>query len=66
MGEALLGGLLNAGWSDLGVVEKIGDRRDELSARFPTVDVRADITTTDAYRKELESLPPLPSEQAAE
>lgn len=39
MGEALLGGLLAAGWAaaDLGVVEPIGTRRDELVARFPGV-----------------------------
>jgi pyrroline-5-carboxylate reductase len=48
MGEALLGGLLNAGWDDLGVVEKIGDRRAELEARFPTVSVLADIAAADA------------------
>jgi len=39
MGEALLGGLMAAGWAaaDLGVVEPIGARRDELSARFPGI-----------------------------
>lgn len=43
MGEALLGGLLHAGWTDLGVVEKLGDRRAELEALFPNVQVLADI-----------------------
>ena len=47
MGEALIGGLLNAGWDDLAVVEKIGDRRAELVARFPTVQVLADPTVAD-------------------
>jgi pyrroline-5-carboxylate reductase len=42
MGEALLGGLLDAGWDDLGVVEKVPGRRDELSARFPKVAVLAE------------------------
>src|SRR5690349_5791172 len=48
MGEALLGGLLNAGWTDLGVVEKIDERRTELTARFPSVTVLGDIETADA------------------
>jgi pyrroline-5-carboxylate reductase len=47
MGEALLGGLLNAGWSDLGVVEKLGDRRAQLEERFPTVSVLDDIASAD-------------------
>jgi pyrroline-5-carboxylate reductase len=47
MGEALLGGLLAAGWNDLGVVEKIGDRRAALASRFPGVEVLADIAPTD-------------------
>jgi len=40
MGEALLGGLLAAGWAspgELAVVEKIPDRRAELSGRFDGV-----------------------------
>jgi pyrroline-5-carboxylate reductase len=40
MGEALLTGLLAAGWADAGeltVVEKLADRRDELTARLPGV-----------------------------
>ncbi|MEY2420108.1 MAG: pyrroline-5-carboxylate reductase [Acidimicrobiaceae bacterium] len=42
MGEALLAGLLAAGWAqpeDLGVVEKLADRRTELTKRFPGVAV---------------------------
>jgi pyrroline-5-carboxylate reductase len=44
MGEALLTGLLAAGWAgadELAVVEKLADRRDHLAERFPGVDVRA-------------------------
>jgi len=40
MGEALLGGLLGAGWSepdDLVVVEPVAPRRDELADRYPGV-----------------------------
>jgi pyrroline-5-carboxylate reductase len=47
MGEALLGGLLAAGWDDLGVVEKIDARRDELAARFPNVRVLRDVEPAD-------------------
>jgi pyrroline-5-carboxylate reductase len=47
MGEALIGGLLAAGWDDLGVVEKIGDRRTELEARFPSVQVLTDPEVAD-------------------
>jgi pyrroline-5-carboxylate reductase len=46
MGEALVGGLLAAGWAsaeELAVVEVVEARRTELSARFPGVDVRADV-----------------------
>lgn len=42
MGEALLGGLLRAGWApagDLAVVERVGGRREELARRFPGVAV---------------------------
>lgn len=42
MGEALLGGLLAAGWAapeELGVVETLAARRDELVQRFPGVAV---------------------------
>jgi pyrroline-5-carboxylate reductase len=48
MGEALLGGLLAAGWDDLGVVEKVDVRRDELAQRFPSVQVLADVEPADA------------------
>ncbi len=40
MGEALLGGLLGAGWAepeDLVVVEPVAGRRDELATRYPGV-----------------------------
>src|SRR3954447_9690550 len=42
MGEALLAGLLAGGWgapADLGVVEKLPDRRDQLAKAFPGVAV---------------------------
>jgi pyrroline-5-carboxylate reductase len=42
MGEALLGGLLDAGWAkadELAVVEKLAGRRDELTALHPGVAV---------------------------
>lgn len=42
MGEALLGGLLDAGWAapaDLAVVEAVPARRDELVERYPGVTV---------------------------
>src|SRR5437899_3920750 len=45
MGEALLAGLLAAGWAepaDIGVVEKLGERRDALAAQFPGVAVIAE------------------------
>jgi pyrroline-5-carboxylate reductase len=48
MGEALLGGLVAAGWEELGVVEKLPSRRDELAARYPQVDVLADVPAADA------------------
>src|SRR5579864_9325090 len=39
MGEALVGGLLDAGWdpSDLAIAEVDGDRRRALEQRFPAV-----------------------------
>jgi len=44
MGEALVGGLLAAGWAaaDLAVVEPVAARRDALAAAFPGVTVSAD------------------------
>jgi len=48
MGEALLGGLLAAGWDDLGVVEKVDVRRAELAAAFPGVTVLGDVEPADA------------------
>lgn len=42
MGEALLGGLLRAGWAtpaELSVVEQLSSRREELAGRFPGVTV---------------------------
>ena len=45
MGEALLAGLLAAGWAepgDLGVVEKLTERRSALSAQFPGVRITAE------------------------
>jgi pyrroline-5-carboxylate reductase len=45
MGEALLTGLLAAGWAqpdELGVVEKLEDRRTDLTKQFPGVSVLAE------------------------
>ena len=41
MGEALVAGLLNAGWdaSDIAVVEKVAARRSELAATYPGLGV---------------------------
>jgi len=49
MGEALLGGLLAAGWdaADLAVVEPVAARRDELAKTFPGVAVSADPLVAD-------------------
>ncbi len=50
MGEALLTGLLHAGWaapSELVVVEKVDERRQELAARFPAVRIEADLVPAD-------------------
>jgi pyrroline-5-carboxylate reductase len=50
MGEALLAGLLAAQWAEpaeLGVVEKLSDRRDVLEKAFPGIRVLADPTTSD-------------------
>jgi pyrroline-5-carboxylate reductase len=51
MGEALVGGLLAAGWApvdDLLVVEKLADRRRELAERFPGLDVSPEPDGDDA------------------
>jgi pyrroline-5-carboxylate reductase len=50
MGEALLTGLLAAGWAspdELGVVEKLEGRRTDLAKQFPGVAVLAEPTKTD-------------------
>ena len=51
MGEALLAGLLSSGWassaSELAVAEKVEARRDELSARYPGLQVGADVVAAD-------------------
>jgi pyrroline-5-carboxylate reductase len=49
MGEALLQGLIAAGWqaSDLAVVEALAPRRDQLTSRFPGVSVSADPAPSD-------------------
>src|SRR4051812_6712710 len=42
MGEALVTGLVNGGWatpSELGVVEKVAERRDELAGLHPGLTV---------------------------
>ncbi len=50
MGEALLGGLLDAGWAgaaELAVAEPVAARRDELAARFAGVTVAAEPVRAD-------------------
>lgn len=50
MGEALVAGLLTAGWADaadLAVVEKVAARRDDLARRFPGVGVHAEVPPAD-------------------
>jgi pyrroline-5-carboxylate reductase len=50
MGDALLGGLISAGWAapqELAVVEKVPARRDELVATRPGVTVAADPVAAD-------------------
>ena len=51
MGEALLGGLLAAGWAtpgEIGVVEKLSARRAQLAAAYPGVAVVEDVVACDA------------------
>jgi len=51
MGEALVAGLLDAGWAaprDLAIVERIDARRRELEGRLPGVVVRAEVEPADA------------------
>jgi pyrroline-5-carboxylate reductase len=46
MGAALVSGLLSAGWApaeELAVVEPVASRRDELTAMFPGLAVRAEV-----------------------
>jgi pyrroline-5-carboxylate reductase len=47
MGEALVGGLLAAGWDGIGVVEQLDARREELAARFPSIAVLRDVEPAD-------------------
>ncbi|HUP84749.1 MAG TPA: pyrroline-5-carboxylate reductase [Acidimicrobiales bacterium] len=50
MGEALIAGLLSSGWAsagELAVAEKLGARRDELSARYPDLVVSGDVIAAD-------------------
>lgn len=51
MGSALLGGLIRSGFAPpahLGVVEKRADAREELSLRFPGVEVAAEVVPGEA------------------
>lgn len=49
MGEALVGGLLDAGWSpaDIGVVEKVEARRDDLAKAMPGIEITDEVTPCD-------------------
>jgi pyrroline-5-carboxylate reductase len=50
MGEALLGGLVSSGWapaSEIGVVEVVPSRREELRSRFPDVALLEEIVEAD-------------------
>ena len=50
MGEALMGGLLDAGWcepAELAVVEPDGARRTQLVERFPGIEVTSEPTSAD-------------------
>ncbi len=51
MGEALLAGLLSSGWassaSELAVAEKVSARRDELAARYPGLQVVAEVVSAE-------------------
>jgi pyrroline-5-carboxylate reductase len=52
MGEALLAGLLSAGWAEAGelrVVEKLDARADELRQRFPGMDVAAEPAEAESH-----------------
>jgi pyrroline-5-carboxylate reductase len=52
MGEALVAGLINAGWAteaDIRVVEQLPARADELRARFPNLDVAAEAGAADGH-----------------
>lgn len=51
MGEALLGGLLDARWADaaeIAVIERVPERRDDLTALFPGVVVSDELVEADA------------------
>lgn len=50
MGEALLGGLLDARWaepSEIAVVERVPERREDLAALFPGVMISEDLVEAD-------------------
>jgi pyrroline-5-carboxylate reductase len=52
MGEALLAGLLSAGWAEAGelrVVEKLPARADELRQRFPGMDIAGELAEAESH-----------------
>lgn len=67
MGEALLGGLLAVGWSpaDLGVVEPLEARREELADRFPGVTTAADALGADGAVLAVKPAAVVPAARAA-
>jgi len=66
MGEALIGGLLRAGWSgeDIGVVEKVEARRKELAARYPGLQVPNDVGDVPACEGAVVAVKPADVEDA--
>ena len=56
MGEALLGGLLAAGWAepaDVAVVEPVDARREELAELFPGVALHAEPKALEFHSKSI-------------
>lgn len=67
MGEALLGGLLAAGWDtdDLAVVEPVAGRREELTDRFPGLTTSAEALPADGAVLAVKPAAVVPAAEAA-